>query len=392
MKKANVVIGSAYGDEGKGVFTDFYSSKSEESLVIRFNGGAQAGHTVVSPEGRRHVFGHFAANSFLKNSKTVLSEFFVVNPLLFNKERILLSNIGVFPKVFIHSECYVSTPFEMILNQWMEESRGGDRHGSCGVGFGETVEREEVKNVNLRMKDIFSKEFKNKLLSVRENFIQRVYGLGLTYYLEKNSFVREDFFIEKFMLDCISMMEFIEVFSDILPKSENIIFEGAQGLLLDQSFGSFPHVTRSNTGLKNVIHIANKYGIKKLDVTYVTRCYTTRHGAGPIKNVLTEKPYVKIEDKTNIPNKYQGNLRFAHLDLDVLKETISKDISSVNLKKINFNWSLGVTCLDQTEEIIFNENENNKLIKAELFPKYLEDSFNAKVFSGWGGTRENIRS
>lgn len=144
MKKAKVVIGSGYGDEGKGVFTDFLSSQSNESLVIRFNGGAQAGHTVMTPDGKRHVFGHFGANSFLPNSKTALSKHFVVNPLLFAKEKNILNNMDVDPEVFIHKDCAVTTPYEMILNQWQEDNRGNNRHGSCGVGFGETIQRESL--------------------------------------------------------------------------------------------------------------------------------------------------------------------------------------------------------------------------------------------------------
>ena len=75
--KAKVVIGSGYGDEGKGVFTNQLSLENDKSMVIRFNGGAQAGHTVISPDGKRHVFGHFMANSFIPNSRGYFSKHFI---------------------------------------------------------------------------------------------------------------------------------------------------------------------------------------------------------------------------------------------------------------------------------------------------------------------------
>lgn len=87
--KIKVVIGSGFGDEGKGLMTDYFCSsfpRDESVLNVRFNGGAQAGHTVVTPYGLRHVFGHFGAGSFLPNVVTYLSSEFLVNPILFRKE------------------------------------------------------------------------------------------------------------------------------------------------------------------------------------------------------------------------------------------------------------------------------------------------------------------
>jgi adenylosuccinate synthase len=390
MNSAKVVIGAAYGDEGKGVFTDYLSSKTNESMVVRFNGGAQAGHTVLTPSGDRHIFGHFASNSFLPNSKTVLSDFFVVNPLLFAKEEKVLNNFNIYPEVFINENAYITTPFEMILNQWIEDSRGKNRHGSCGVGFGETVEREEVAKVSLKMKDVFTDDFNFKLLEVKENFFKRVETLGLSKFLEDNLFIKDARFLEKFKEDSVSILGSVKMFDKNMPSSENIIFEGAQGLLLDQSFGSFPNVTRSNTGLKNVVQLAKKYNITNLDVIYASRCYTTRHGAGPLKNSLVEKPYPEIVDKTNIPNDYQGSLRFAYLDLDLLKETINKDLVSIKNSETNINWNLGLTCLDQTEIVYFYEEDNLKSIKSKDFNKYIADFLETKVLHSWGGSRNKI--
>lgn len=391
MKKAKAVIGSAYGDEGKGVFTDYLSSQASESLVIRFNGGAQAGHTVMTPNGKRHVFGHFGANSFLPNSKTFLSKHFVVNPLLFAKEKTTLNLLGMSPDVFIHINAPVTTPFEMILNQWQEDSRGANRHGSCGVGFGETIQREESKITSFQIQDIIKGKTKEKLLEIRQYFIERANQLGFKDNISQNEFFLDEVFLEKFVDDCQEMMSYVQVCDNSLPHSGNIVFEGAQGLLLDQTFGFFPHVTRSNTGLKNIIQICNEYNISELNVVYATRCYTTRHGSGPLKNELRKKTYEDIVDATNIPNAYQGNLRFAYLDLGVMEESINKDLSSVNLKNIKLTKSIGISCLDQTDKVNFYHDDKLMELPTKEFIKYVSNLFSVPIIESWKGDRNHIK-
>lgn len=135
MRDISVVIGANYGDEGKGLVTDFLSNS--ETLVVRFNGGAQAGHTVVTPEGQRHVFHHIGSGA-LRGAATLLSRFFIVNPFIFLKE---VKELGFEPTVSIDPRASVTTPYDMLLNQAVERKRGEERHGSCGLGINETVTR-----------------------------------------------------------------------------------------------------------------------------------------------------------------------------------------------------------------------------------------------------------
>jgi len=142
MTKVIAVIGAGYGDEGKGLMTDYFSSQYDDAVVIRSNGGAQAGHTVVTPAGERHVFSHFGSGT-LNGTPTFLSSFFVSNPMLFMKEhKRFVEQFGIRPEVYVDPNSLVTTPYDMLLNQRMETMRGDDVHGSCGVGFGETLERE----------------------------------------------------------------------------------------------------------------------------------------------------------------------------------------------------------------------------------------------------------
>ncbi len=141
QKTARVVIGAQFGDEGKGRVTDHYAAEvGGDGIVIRFNGGAQAGHTVVTPDGLRHVFSHVGSGAFA-GAATFLSRFFVSNPILFLKEMAILAAKGVELRIYVDPHGPVTTPYDMMINQIVERERGGNRHGSCGVGFGETIER-----------------------------------------------------------------------------------------------------------------------------------------------------------------------------------------------------------------------------------------------------------
>src|SRR5207302_346428 len=128
-----------------------------------------------------------------------------------------------------------------------------------------------------------------------------------------------------------------------------VIFEGAQGLLLDQDRGWFPHVTRSNTGLKNVVALAHEAGIAALDVIYATRAYMTRHGAGPLPHEIATLPTPRVRDDTNLPNPHQGSLRFAWLDLDLLATTIAPDLGDARAAGLPATHRLAITCLDQID-------------------------------------------
>lgn len=398
--KADIIIGAGYGDEGKGYFTDYISSKKAKSIVIRFNGGAQAGHTVTTSDNKTHVFGHFTSNLFLKNASGYLSKYFQLNPIIYLKELKQLNDLDIKPEMACHDNCYVSTPYDMLLNQWLEKSRGEERHGSCGLGIGETIHRSEVENLPLFAHELKDENIlKLKLNKIRIYFESRVKSLGLEGFLNKFEFALSNEFQNKFISDCSVMLETLKVGVNNISHSffndKSIVFEGAQGLMLDQYMGEFPFVTRSNTGLKNVIDFCIENNIKDLNVIYATRCYKTRHGAGPMKWTLDEKPYENIVDLTNMPNEYQGTMRFAYLDLDVLSEAIHKDIESVEdlIKKNNLEvtYNIGITWLNISNELKFYHK--NKLLKRSMrdFVHYIEEFFEWNVLSSIGKTRKDVK-
>lgn len=392
---AKVVIGANYGDEGKGLMTDYFASQGDNSVVVRFNGGCQAGHTVTTPDGRRHVFSHFGSGSFT-GAATYLSRHYAVNPVLYLKERDkLILSLGAFPHIFVDERAPVTTFFDMLINQMVEDYRGSNRHGSCGMGFGETIGRHEGKAFDLVVKDLLdTHELRKKLVRIRNEHLPfRCRELGLPDFGQHHHLCTSDVLVDAFISAAEEFLADVTLVREatLLQRFDNVVFEGAQGLLLDQHRGAFPYVTRSSTGCRNALEVAHEAGLDQLDLTYVTRAYLTRHGAGPMANELPEKPYAKAIDLTNQPNPYQGTLRFAYLDHDLLAKAIRDDLADAKEGAVRVTANLAVSCLDQVDD------KACFWAGGELHTQKLDDqvsALNRHVLNVWhcsyGPTRERI--
>jgi len=380
-KTAQVVIGAQFGDEGKGRMIDDYAAQvGGDGLVIRFNGGAQAGHTVVTPEGLRHVFSHVGSGAFV-GAATFLSRFFVSHPMLFLKEIEILATKGVHPEVYVDPQSPVTTPYDMMINQIVERERGADRHGSCGIGFGETIERNLMSAYALTVADLAdAAALAAKLDAIRRDYAPlRLARLGFADSFRRNGdLFLSDAILRHYVDDTERFLRLATVANlETATRGRQLLFEGAQGLLLDQDHGFFPYVTRSNTGLRNVLALAAELDLAELEVTYVTRPYTTRHGAGPLPHELPEKPYPSIVDATNIPNDWQGALRFGWLDLDVLRDSIIQDLAEASqLTMLALKPKLALSCLDQIgyEEVTYYVSGRRCQAKADRFPTIMMNS------------------
>lgn len=352
MKRAIAIIGAAFGDEGKGTMVNFFTSQhGKDCLVVRFNGSAQSSHTVVMPDGCRHVFAHIGSGSF-QGAATYLSEHFVCHPILFLRELEELSAKCAIPPIYVDKNCYVSTPYDMLINQAVEKARGDGRHGSCGIGFGETIERTEVWGIRITVNDLLNPDtLADKFDEILGAYLpHRLARFGIELTLEQARLAVSENVRNRFIDDCRRFLQYVHIVSsDIIDGYERIIFEGAQGLLLDQGSRFYPHVTRSNTGLKNVVELicSRPNYDPLLEVIYITRAYTTRHGTGPMPYELFCRPYPRARDETNITNTYQGSLRFSYLNLDLLKEALKYDYLS---RHGEIDRCLAITCMDQIDE------------------------------------------
>lgn len=324
MKDVKIVIGANAGDEGKGLMTDYFSQKPN-SIVVCSNGGSQRGHTVTTPDGIRHVFHHFGSGT-LNGAASYLPKEFIVNPLIFNQEYEELMNKGVVPIVYAHSDCMVSTPYDMMANHIVEENRGKQKHGSCGLGIFETIKRYESDITDFdKVKDYYLEKFEKEGIVLSDSWKKLFNDKGI---------------YEHFLEDLDFMNDHIEITRDesFLNIFDHIIFEAAQGLLLDQNnLKYFPHLTPSNTGLKNpkeIIERVNWNDELNIEVCYVTRTYLTRHGAGPFPTECNKDEInAEMYDKTNVPNPHQDILRYGKLDLNELYQRVMEDVGNYKCKK-----------------------------------------------------------
>ena len=398
-RTAKAVIGACYGDEGKGLITDYHAAPAgQDGIVVRFNGGAQAGHTVTTPAGLRHVFSHVGSGT-LAGAATYLSRHVVCHPTMFFREAELLEAAGLaLPPVFVDERAPVATLYDILVNQLVERHRGQGRHGSCGMGFGETIERNLDPDFALTVADLRhgAGYLLHRLAAIRDGYVpRRLAALGIpTLDVQAAEWLASDAALQRFAHAALQFRRATRLARPgMLAAYPHIVFEGAQGLLLDQDRGAFPYVTRSHTGIRNALDIAAEAGIDALDVTYVSRAYLTRHGAGPLANELPGQPYPGIWDGTNVPNEFQGSLRFAHLDLDLLARTIRTDFADARAcPGVAARLHLAVTCLDQVGPALsYVEDGRLKTAAPASLAGHLAGKLDAGiVYTAWGPTRETV--
>jgi len=382
MKNVFAVIGANFGDEGKGLMTDYFCSQNKNSLNVRFNGGAQAGHTVVAPDGRKHIFSHIGSGTFC-GTDTYLSEFFIINPIMFMKEYFTLPE----PRVYISGKACISLPCDMMLNQFSENSRKDSRHGSCGLGIYETILRSRNDSLRICYGDsISANQLREKIKYINSIYApSRLAELGFKSIPgDLSELLANDIITDNFIEDFFNMKKICYLSDDsILEKYDNIVFEGAQGLLLDcDRIEYFPNLTPSHTGMKNVRTILNQFPEVNTEICYVTRSYFTRHGAGRFD---TENSGIVSDfglfDKTNHTNQYQGNFRYGFFDR-------SEFIKSINLDRRYLSGnecvSVCITHLDETSGKLIDVN-------GIALPYEIAEDINADLFySSKGETRNHI--
>ena len=300
----SIVLGSFFGDEGKGQCVN--NLCTNDSIVIRFSGANQVGHN-VRHNSIDHCFRNFGSGT-LKGIPTYWSEYCVCDLHTVLLELMELQQLGVTPKIIFSPFCELVTPFD-VINQWNNQENR--KHGTVGTGFKSTLDR--VKNgYSLTIADA------KNIFILRE----KVFNIQHNYYKFSSDVPTAD--LTDWIIGVNKMANTFEV-QDIeyLNTYKDLIFEGSQGILLDQKHGVMPFCTPSNTTSKNAIEIINKLGrIETPVINYVCRPYITRHGSGPL---LTTTSVISVDDKNNQWNEFQRSFRACEFDIDLLKHSIYID-------------------------------------------------------------------
>jgi len=330
------VIGANYGDEGKGLVTDWLARTCPKPIVACINGGSQRGHTVNSPEHGKHVFHHFGSGT-LAGAPTYFMPSFLLNPMQFVKEYGELKELGCTPVSFRSPRCYIQLPGDIATNWQLERSRGENKHGSVGCGIWETVYRiKHYSRVDGGHRAVTFEEFAAMPYVRKVKFIKDNAKAFMAHRLAEEG-VKPDFslldifisdgFINHFIQDTMFMEKHCTKMDvDQLGKLfQTLICENGQGLMLDQRYAleDADHSTPSYTGTIAIAKLIRQSNIKvsSLRCNYVSRTYLTRHGEGR----FNDEHGMTFDDPTNVSNEWQGKLRFGELDYISLAKRIAVD-------------------------------------------------------------------
>lgn len=378
MKEIKVVIGKNFGDEGKGAAVDRFC-KGKRSLVVRHNGGAQAGHTVE--EGKfRFVFHQLGSGSF-RGAFTYWSYTFLPDLLKLSEEIEGFEAVAekcLPAKIYAHPDCACTTVYDVLLNGLTEQLRGNKKHGSCGMGIYEAVCRTKDKQYALYLKDFVDAEIEEivrKLQKIRDEYT--AIRLKQLCALFKERWKQPDVqnWLELIADDnilwnaaqrmCDNFKKYV-VFSEwgaLAKQFDVIVFENAQGLMLDMNNREYyPHLTPSHTGLTNVVDLLKELDYSgSIEIAYITRTYITRHGAGRLDHECAKDDInSNMQDYTNVPNPWQDTLRYAkHPWGEEFFRYMKKDLENLKLlqqkngDKIQLRITLWLTHMDETDGKIF---------------------------------------
>jgi adenylosuccinate synthase len=305
------VVDLGYGDAGKGTVVDAVCASRPVTAVIRFNGGAQAAHNVVTDAGRHHTFAQFGSGTFA-GVPTHLSRFVVVDPLALAAEAAALGN--PYHLLTVDEDALLATPWHRAANRIRERRRGAGRHGSCGLGVGQTVEYALAHADAPRVGDVRSRPVLARRLAAVRDALTDAYGSLDSPPLDSPPLDSPP--LDSPPLDSPPLDDVVDVFRAFgsavsivdgswlprLLRAGPCVFEGAQGVLLDEWRGFHPYTTWSTTTFGNIDADVYRLG--------VVRTYTTRHGPGP----LVTEAALGLTEPHNGTGEWQGAFRTGHFD------------------------------------------------------------------------------
>ena len=381
----NILLGLQWGDEGKGKIVDFLAPQYK--VVARFQGGPNAGHTLEF-DGIKHVLHQIPSGIFRADTKNIIGNGLVIDPIVLKKEIEGLAkyNLDLKSNLFISKKAHVILPAHKLLDAAYEQAKGDKKIGSTLRGIGPTYQDKTGRH-GIRIGDLISENFKEKY---HEHLSRHARLLEFLEYDCDPSEMEKEFFEA---VDYLKQFHFVDseyMINDAIQSKESILAEGAQGSLLDVDFGSYPFVTSSNTIVAGVCtglgiapkHIGDVYGIFK--------AYCTRVGSGPFPTEQLNEVGKKL---AKIGNEFGATTgrprRCGWLDLPALKYAVM----------IN-----GVTQLLMMKADVLNEFEeikvctHYKLKNGEITDQLPYDLTNEvaepiyKTFKGWNRDLEGITS
>ncbi|MGC6588715.1 adenylosuccinate synthase [Paenibacillus sp. Dod16] len=300
-----VVVGTQWGDEGKGKITDYLAESAD--VVARYQGGNNAGHTILI-DGKKFKLSLIPSGVFYKDKTCVIGNGMVVNPAALIEEINYIHDNGFSTdNLVISDRAHVIMPYHMVLDALEEDRKGPNKIGTTRKGIGPCYMDKAARN-GIRIADLMdAEEFELKLrhlVKEKNQVITQVYGGEaldveeiLTQYLEYTEIIR------KYVRDTSVIL------NDAIDENQKVLFEGAQGVMLDIDQGTYPFVTSSNPSAGGVC-IGSGVGPSKIQqVIGVAKSYTTRVGDGPFPTELDNEIGAYIREKGHEYGTVTGRAR-----------------------------------------------------------------------------------
>ncbi len=391
---ASIVTDLGFGDAGKGTVVDYLARQAMGAVIVRFNGGAQAAHNVHTADGKHHTFSQFGSGMLVPGTRTFLSHHVLFDPFALQNEAAALAKIvsgDPLTRVMVDGGALTVTPFQKAANRVRESLRGQGRHGSVGMGIGETmadmltfpelaVYAHDLRDPALlfqklkRQQELKHAEFGERLSVAAESRVLRE-EVRLLTDPDAPRYIAETVveLSRRFTLASMSTLK-------RLSYEHPLIFEGAQGILIDEWHGFHPYTTWSTTTNKNANALLRDLDYYGPVTRYgVVRAYSTRHGPGPFPSEdagLT----MALPDTHNVRGRWQGEFRVGWLDLpltryalavsegtDTLALTHLDRFAGLAEKRVVTAYAVGAAVLSLRERAAIVETKVAKPVKGKVY-------------------------
>ncbi|MCK4835188.1 MAG: adenylosuccinate synthase [Candidatus Aminicenantes bacterium] len=378
------VLGLQWGDEGKVKAIDYLANRF--NVVVRYQGGHNAGHTIFY-QGQKVILHLLPSGVFTPDTISIIGHGVVVNPLQLVKEIKNLHDLGIADNnLFLSTAAPLILPVHQKLDIVFESSRyvkiGTTRRG-IGPAYEDLCGRRALFIRDLLNKDIFLKQVKS-LDDYYNKMMQYFNGEGVRLDSYIDEFIEAGKFLHKYTLNTTYLLD------QLLSEGKSILFEGAQGALLDINLGTYPFVTSSNSTIGGIFTgtgISHK-AVEK--VIGISKAYTTRVGGGPFPSELFKKEAERLRQKGNEFGSTTGRpRRVGWLDLVALKYAIMVNgVDEIFITKLDV--------LDDFEEIKLVTHYEYKGVRNQIFDTSLDYLDNVetveKTFAGWNTSIGEARS
>lgn len=361
-----VIVGTQWGDEAKGKVTDFLAKKAD--CVVRFNGGANAGHTVVV-DGKVFKF-RLVPSGVLHGKRLYIGNGVVVDPKVLTQELESLRKDGFTPDLHVSDRAHIVFGFHKILDGLQERFKGNLRAGTTMMGIG-PVYSDKAARFGVRVADLLDEDVLRWKLDVLVNLAQRLIKnvYGGDQVLDKDQILKEALSFGKMIANSVCDVS-LEV-NEALDKGETVLFEGAQGTLLDLDHGLYPYGSSSSTVAGGACTGVGVGPTRISEVVGVMKAYTSRVGTGPVPTELTDVVGEKIR---NVGHEYGTATgrprRTGWLDLVPVKHSIKiSGISKLVVTKLDVLSGINPLKICVSYKA---ENKNVDIVPASLslFQKY----------------------